>query len=218
MNAFIFDLDGTLIDSLADIAEAVNRMLDEHGYPRAPLSAFPRYIGDGVRTLVTRALPADVLSKEDIEARVADYQRHYADTWHDETRPYAGMLETLQELNSRGLKLAVLSNKPDQFTKLCCSHFFPGVPFAPVLGARAGVPRKPDPHSALEICRELHARPQDCAFVGDSGIDMATAVNAGMLPVGVRWGFRGEAELREQGARELVSHPDDLVCLVSAVC
>jgi phosphoglycolate phosphatase len=218
MNAFIFDLDGTLIDSLADLAEAVNRMLEQHGYPRAPLSVFPKYIGDGVRALVTRALPPDVLGKEDIDARVADYQRHYEDTWRSETRPYTGMQETLEDLMARGMRVAVLSNKPDHFTKLCCAHFFPDVPFAPVLGARKGVPRKPDPHSALEICRELQVKPAECAFVGDSGIDMATAVNAGMLPVGVRWGFRGEAELVEHGARKLVSHPDDLTCLVSGVC
>jgi phosphoglycolate phosphatase len=218
MKVFIFDLDGTLIDSLADLAEAVNRMLDDHGYPRAPLSVFPQYIGDGVRALVTRALPQDVLAKEDIDARIADYQKHYLDTWHDKTRPYTGMIETLDDLLAHGIKLAVLSNKPDHFTKLCCAHFFPDVPFAPVLGARANVPRKPDPHGALEICCELGVRPKDCAFIGDSGIDMATAVNAGMLPVGVRWGFRGEAELVEHGAKELVSHPDDLVCLVSQVC
>jgi phosphoglycolate phosphatase len=171
-----------------------------------------------VRALVSRALPQHVVEKEDIDARVADYQKHYADTWHSETRPYAGMQETLDDLTARGMKLAVLSNKPDHFTKLCCKHFFPGVPFGPVLGARAHVPRKPDPHAALEICRTLDVKPGDCAFVGDSGIDMATAVNAGMLPVGVRWGFRGEAELLEHGAKELLSHPDDLVCLVNQVC
>lgn len=218
MKAFIFDLDGTLIDSLADLAEAVNRMLEEHGYPRAPLSVFPQYIGDGVRALVSRALPPEAQENEDINARVADYQRHYADTWRSETKPYVGIVETLADLQSRGIKLAVLSNKPDHFTKLCCAHFFPDVPFGPVLGARADVPRKPDPQAALEICRELGVQPEDCAFVGDSGIDMETAVRAGMLPVGVRWGFRGEAELIAHGAKELVSHPDDLVCLISPVC
>src|SRR4029078_13200646 len=116
--ALIFDLDGTLIDSLADLAEAVNRMLDEKGYQRPPLSVFPKYVGEGVRALVARALPAEVLGKEDIDARIADYQRHYEVTWHDQTRPYTGMMETLQDLEARGLKLAVLSNKPDHFTKL----------------------------------------------------------------------------------------------------
>ena len=218
LKAFIFDLDGTLIDSLSDLAEAVNRMLEEHGYPRAPLSVFPQYIGDGVHALVSRALPPDALPKEDVNARVADYQRHYQDTWRDQTQPYAGMVETLNDLLVRGIKVAVLSNKPDHFTKLCCAHFFPGIPFAPVLGARDGVPRKPDAHAALEICRELELAPEECAFIGDSGIDMQTAVNSGMLPVGVRWGFRGEAELVEHGAKELVSQPDELVCLVTGVC
>lgn len=218
LKAFIFDLDGTLIDSLSDLAEAVNRMLEEHGYPRAPLSVFPQYIGDGVHALVSRALPPEALATEDVNARVADYQRHYKDTWRDKTQPYAGMIETLHDLLVRGVKVAVLSNKPDHFTKLCCAHFFPEVPFTPVFGAREGVPRKPAADGALEICRELQVEPQECAFIGDSGIDMQTAVNAGMLPVGVRWGFRGEAELVECGAKELVSQPDELVCLVSSVC
>ena len=218
MKALIFDLDGTLIDSLADLAEAINRMLEERGYPRAPLSVFPRYIGDGVKALVSRALPPEAVEKEDIEARVGDYLRHYSDTWHDKTRPYHGMLETLHELKARGMKLAVFSNKPHDFTVLCCDHFFPDLPFEAVLGAREGVPRKPDPQGALEIAAMIGVPPDQCAYVGDSGIDMETATRAGMLPVGVRWGFRNEDELLEHGAREMVTHPDDLVCLVSAVC
>ena len=218
MKAFIFDLDGTLIDSLADIAEAVNRMLVERGYPRAPLTAFPRYIGDGVRPLVERALPPEALGKVDIDACVADYQRHYNDTWKDATVPYTGMHETLADLRARGMRLAVLSNKPDHFTKLCCSHFFPDAGFEIVLGARSNVPRKPHPQGAFDICETLGVTPADCAYVGDSGIDMELAVNAGMLPIGVRWGFRGEAELKEKGARQIVAHPDDLLCLVSGVC
>ncbi len=218
MKAFIFDLDGTLIDSLADIAEAVNRMLDERGYPRAPLTAFPRYIGDGVRPLVERALPPEVLATEDIDARVADYQRHYEDTWHAVTTPYTGMKETLADLRGHGMKLGVLSNKPDHFTRLCCEHFFPEAGFGAVLGARTGVPRKPHPQGAFDICEMLGVLPTECAYVGDSGIDMELAVNAGMLPVGVGWGFRGEQELRAKGAQQIVTHPDDLVCLVNNVC
>jgi phosphoglycolate phosphatase len=218
MKAFIFDLDGTLIDSLADIAEAVNRMLVERGYPRAPLTAFPRYIGDGVRPLVERALPPEKLATEDIDACVAEYQRHYNDTWKDATVPYTGIRETLSDLKERGMKLAVLSNKPDHFTKLCCSHFFPDAGFEVVLGARSNVPRKPHPQGAFDICEILGVTPAECVYVGDSGIDMELAVNAGMLPVGVRWGFRGEAELKAKGAREIVAHPDDLICLVNGVC
>lgn len=218
MKAFIFDLDGTLIDSLSDIAEAVNRMLVARGYPRAMLTAFPKYIGDGVRPLIERALPPEVLATEDIDARVADYQRHYEDTWKSETVPYTGINEALAELRARDMKLGVLSNKPHHFTRLCCSHFFPGAGFGAVYGARSGVPRKPHPQGALDVCEVLGVNPGDCVYVGDSGIDMELAVNAGMLPVGVSWGFRGEEELRRHGASQIIQHPDDLVCMVNDVC
>lgn len=218
LKAFIFDLDGTLIDSLADLAEAVNRMLDGRGYPRQPLGVFPKYVGDGVRALVERALPADVLAAEDIPARVEEYQQHYQNTWKTQTHPYVGIEEALQALHHRGMKLAVLSNKPHAFTQLCCDHFFPSIPFAAVLGARADVPRKPDPAGGLEICEKLGLTPADCAYVGDSDIDMQFAKNTGMLAVGVKWGFRGEQELRASGAAEIVTTPDDIVCLVSGVC
>lgn len=218
MKAFIFDLDGTLIDSLADLAEAINRMLAARGYPPQPMSVFPKYVGDGVRALVERALPPEALATEDVDARVLEYQRHYSETWKLKTRPYVGIIEALEALHQRGQKLAVLSNKPHVFTLLCCKHFFPGIPFEAVYGARADVPKKPHPAAALQICEELGVSPSECAYVGDSDIDMELAVNAGMLPVGVKWGFRGEKELRASGAVELMSHPDDLVCLVSGVC
>jgi len=211
MKAFIFDLDGTLIDSLADLAEGINRMLDDRGYPRQPLDAFPLYIGDGVRVLVEKALPATALAGEDVEARVLDYQRHYGDTWNQETRPYDQIVELLQSLRARGYKIGVLSNKPHAFTVLCCDHFFPDFKFDVVFGARDGVERKPNPAGALEIAKLMDLSPEDCAFVGDSGIDMETAVRAGMLPIGVKWGFRDEAELREHGAEVLVEHPSEIL-------
>jgi phosphoglycolate phosphatase len=211
MKCFIFDLDGTLIDSLADLAEGVNRMLDDHGYPRQPLESFPLYIGDGVKALVEKALPAESLAHEDLEARVADYQRHYADTWNQQTKPYTGIMELLKALRSRGGKIGVLSNKPHAFTLLCCKHFFPDFKFDAVFGAREEVPRKPDPAGALEIASLFGVEPKDCAFVGDSGIDMQTAVNAGMLPIGVSWGFRSVAELRECGALVIVSQAGEIM-------
>lgn len=218
MKAFIFDLDGTLIDSLADLAEAINRMLVENGYPPQPMQVFPRYIGDGVKALVERAIPAEALPAENLDARVADYQRHYTDTWHDKTTPYMGIIEVLEELQSRDIKLAVLSNKPQAFTQLCCDHFFPQTKFHAVIGARDGVPRKPHPAGALEICQILDVQPSECVYIGDSGIDMELAVNAGMFPAGVSWGFRGEAELLAHGAQLIVRHPDDLLCLVADFC
>ena len=214
MKACIFDLDGTLINSLEDLAEGINRMLDDHGYPRQPIEAFPLYIGDGVRSLVLKALPESVLESEDIEARVADYQRHYQDTWKDKTSPYPGITDLLKTLHAEGFKLAVLSNKPHAFTQLCCDHFFPDVSFEVVFGARPNVPRKPDPAGAFEIAEILGLKPDECAFIGDSGFDMATAVNAGMLPVGVTWGFRDEEELRSFGAKVLISQAEELLAVL----
>lgn len=214
MKAILFDLDGTLIDSLADIATSVNRMLAEHGLPLQPTEVFPRYIGDGVRILVERVLPAEILATADIGALVDAYQRHYSAAWNDQTRPYEGFPAVLHTLHARGLMLGVLSNKPQAFTRLCCDHFFPDVPFAAVLGARDGVPRKPDPTAALDLLRQWGIAPPDSVYVGDSGLDMEMATRAGMLPVGVRWGFRGEDELLAAGAKQVISAPADLLSCI----
>jgi phosphoglycolate phosphatase len=211
MQAILFDLDGTLIDSLEDLADAVNAMLVEHGFPTQPLALFPQFIGDGVGKLVERALPENARTPENIRACMADYQRHYGATWDQKTKPYPGMVDTLHGLRARGFKTAVLSNKPDHFTQLCCERFFPSGSFDKVLGARDHVPRKPDPMAALEIANFLGVPASACAYVGDSGLDMAMARNAGMLPVGALWGFRGEQELREHGALRLVARAADLL-------
>ena len=211
MKAFIFDLDGTLIDSLDDLADAVNLMLAQHGYPQQPREVFPQYIGDGVMKLVERALPESARNAENIKTCTADYQMHYGNTWNQKTKPYDGMMATLDELRARGMKLAVLSNKPHKFTLLCCAHFFPEGTFDMVLGQRASVPRKPDPAGALEIAETLGFPVTESCYIGDSGIDMETATRAGMLAVGVRWGFRDEEELRANGAQVLVSSPHELL-------
>lgn len=211
LKAFLFDLDGTLIDSLADLAAAVNRMLVEHGYPERELEVFPRYIGDGVRQLVERALPEQARSKENIEACLRDYQRHYAEGWHDKTVVYAGIQELLTELKARGFKVGCISNKPHRFTTLCCDHFFPAGTFDVVLGQRDEVPRKPDPAGALEAAALMGVDVTECAYVGDSGIDMSFARNSGMTGIGVSWGFRSVEELRENGAALIVDHPVEIL-------
>jgi phosphoglycolate phosphatase len=214
MKAFIFDLDGTLINSLADIAEAVNRALEERGFPPQPLELFPQLIGEGVHKLVEHAVPPGVLPTIDIPSMIADYQRHYAGTWRDKTRPYEGIAEVIGALRASGMKTAVLSNKPDHFTRLCCDHFFAHGSFDAVRGAREGVPRKPHPQAGFELAAELGLSLDECAYVGDSGLDMEFAVNTGMFPLGVLWGFRGEAELRANGAARLVENPDELLALL----
>lgn len=213
IKAFIFDLDGTLVDSIADIAEAVNRALEEHGFPRRPLEAFPKFIGEGVHRLVERAVPAEALPRIDLPAMMADYLRHYGDTWKRETRVYDGLAPVISRLRERGMKTAVLSNKPDHFTKLCCTHFFAPGTFDLVLGARENVPRKPDPQAGHEVARILGVATAECIYVGDSGLDMQFAVRSGMFPAGVLWGFRNEEELRANGAARLIANPEDLLSL-----
>lgn len=210
LKAFIFDLDGTLIDSLADIAESINRMLDARGYPRCEQELFKQMVGDGMEKLVERALPEAVRSDELIKACVEEYRVNYDLLWNAQTRPYEGIVEMLAELKARGVKLGVISNKAHRFTVPMTEHFFGKACFDHILGQRTEVPRKPAPDGAREMAALLELKTDEMAYVGDSGIDMAFAKSGGMRAVGVRWGFRGEAELRANGADLLVSSPADL--------
>ena len=211
--AYIFDLDGTLIDSLADIAESINRMLDGRGYPRCAAGDFTQMIGDGMEKLVERALPEEAREESLILICVEEYRAHYDQLWQEQTRPYAGIVEMLAALKARGVKLGVISNKAHRFTVPMTEHFFGPAVFDHILGQRAEVPRKPDAAGAHEMAAVLGLAAADLAYVGDSGIDMAFAKNAGMLGIGVSWGFRSVAELREHGADLIVNHPVELLNL-----
>lgn len=213
LKAFIFDLDGTLIDSLADIAESINRMLDARGYPRCEQEVFKQMVGDGMEKLVERALPPNVRSEELIKICVEEYRANYDKLWNMQTRPYPGIVETLAELKGRGVKLGVISNKAHRFTVPMTEHFFGKSCFDHILGQRNEVPRKPAPDGAHEMAAFLDLKTDEMAYVGDSGIDMAFAKASGMRAIGVRWGFRSEAELRENGADVLISSASDLMAL-----
>lgn len=208
--AFIFDLDGTLIDSLADIAESINRMLDARGYPRCQQEVFKQMVGDGMEKLVERALPEDVRNEALIKVCVEEYRAHYDTLWNAQTRPYPGIVEMLKTLQARGMKLGVISNKAHRFTVPMTEHFFGADVFDHILGQRTEVPRKPAPDGAHEMAAFLGLRTDEMAYVGDSGIDMQFAKSSGMRAVGVRWGFRSEAELIECGADVLLSSPAEL--------
>jgi phosphoglycolate phosphatase len=210
LKALIFDLDGTLIDSLADIAESINRMLDARGYPRCQQEVFKQMVGEGMEKLVERALPESVRSDELIKICVEEYRTNYDQLWNAQTQPYDGIVAMLAELKTRGVKLGVISNKAHRFTVPMTEHFFGKTCFDHILGQRAGVPRKPAPNGAHEMAAFLNLKTDEMAYVGDSGIDMAFAKASGMRAVGVRWGFRGEAELIEHGADLLISSPSDL--------
>ena len=221
MRAFIFDLDGTLLDTLLDIGNACNAMLAAHGYPTHPAEAYRRMVGNGFGKLVRRALPGDALERlraqcpdeRAVDALVDETRAIYVAHLNDATRPYEGMPEALRELAARDMRLAVFSNKPDEYTRALMDAHFPGV-FSVVRGARPDTPLKPDPAGALAVAADLGTSPAQCFYVGDSDVDMLTARHAGMTGVGVAWGFRGLEEVREAGAAHLVRHPGDLPSLL----
>ena len=208
--AALFDLDGTLVDSLADIAAAMNWALAQHGLPTHPEPAYRDFVGEGVRVLVRKASGAGPDDAALQEALLESYRGHYAEHLLDRTRPFPGIDGVLERLAAGGVRLGVLSNKSDAFTRQLVAALFPGHAFGAVYGERPGVARKPDPSAALALAAELGVAPQDCAFVGDTPVDMKTARAAGMHAVGVTWGFRGAAELRAHGAQALASGADEL--------
>jgi phosphoglycolate phosphatase len=213
LQALIFDLDGTLIDSLGDIAESINRMLDQRGFPRSSVDMFKEMVGDGMEKLVERALPPQARDAATISACVEEYRAHYDQLWHEQTRPYPGIVEALAALRAKGLKLGVISNKAHRFTVPMTEHFFGSDTFDHILGQRAEVPRKPDPAGAHEMAAHLGVPLEACAYVGDSGIDMAFACASGMAAIGVLWGFRSETELRAHGAHRLLTSAEELLTL-----
>lgn len=209
LRAVLFDLDGTLVDSLGDIATAMNHALVAHGLPPHPEAAYPRFVGEGVAMLAERATRGAI---PELQGRVlATYHAYYDTHLFDRTVAYPGVADALLALARDGLRLGVLSNKSDDFVKRLVARFLPGVPFTGVYGERPGIPRKPDPTAALALAGELDVAPEDCGFVGDTSVDMDTARAAGMYGVGVTWGFRPEAELHAHGARAVVSSADALV-------
>ena len=211
--AVIFDLDGTLLDTLDDLAASVNRVLKANGYPTHPHDAYRWFIGDGSALLMERALPTEGRSPEIIGACLQSLLDDYNHNWHSATQPYDGIPELLDELQRRGRQMAVVTNKPHRFTGLMIDHYFKAVPFRTVLGQQDGIPKKPDPRQALAAADSMGVSPSECLFLGDSAVDMETANRAGMLPVGADWGFRPTQELIDAGAAHVIKHPMELLTL-----
>jgi phosphoglycolate phosphatase len=215
--AVLFDLDGTLLDTLEDLADAVNAALSSLGFPIHPVEAYRYFVGDGVETLMRRTLPRDAAADGALLKRSMGLQRaEYATRWRAKTHPYPGVPELLAGLEQRSIRMAILSNKPDAAAGEMVRFYFPRTPFAVVRGARPGVPVKPDPGSALQVASEMGIAPVNFLYVGDTNTDMQTALAAGMLPVGALWGFRTEAELRESGAARLIARPLELLDLLTS--
>ena len=208
--AVVFDMDGTLLDTLADLGEAMNRVLEQHGFPSHPLDAYRHFVGSGAGELVARALPADVRDS-DMRARcLQGFLREYEAGWRIKTRLYPGVPELLDSLAARSIPIAVLTNKPQAFAELCMREFLSSWDFALVVGQKPGMPVKPDPAGSRQIVAHLGVRPEEILYLGDTDVDMLTAVNAGMHPVGVLWGFRPREELLASGASDVLAHPMEL--------
>ena len=213
-NAVLFDLDGTLLDTLEDLGNSMNRVLITQGFPTHPLDAYRYFVGDGITMLVTRTLPEEQRNEAVIQRCMALFREDYGQNWKVKTRPYDGIPEMLDALEARGLKLTILSNKPHEFTKRCVAQILPSWHFDIVLGQRDAVPRKPDPAGAIEIAEVLNITPSEFLYLGDTANDMQTAVAAGMFPVGVLWGFRTRQELLENGAQVLLDRPLDILTIL----
>jgi len=216
-DAVIFDLDGTLLDSLEDIATAANRVLDDLGKPTYAISDYKYLVGDGVAMLFQRALP-ECESRPDLKADCMQrFEVAYSAIWNNRSKPYAGILSMLESLRRQSLNLSVLSNKPESFTKICVEHFFGNVRFDHVLGHSERFPRKPDPSSAKWIAGQIGVGNDRIAYVGDTNTDMKTAIGAGLRAIGVTWGFRPESELLASGAQIICNDVDQLTdCLLSS--
>ncbi|MEI6847077.1 MAG: HAD family hydrolase [Chlorobiaceae bacterium] len=213
-NAVIFDLDGTLLDTIEDLLNTLNNVLAQHNYPIHTLEECRFLIGNGMRELVRKALPETAATPETIDLLLPEFMAHYAENWNLHSRPYPGIAKMLNTLTKQGIKKAILSNKADQFTQLCANILLQQWHFDVVMGTQCGIAHKPDPAGALFVAKMLHTDPSEILYVGDSGIDMLTASRAGMYPLGVLWGFRPESELLEFGAKKLIRHPDEIISIL----
>lgn len=207
----IFDLDGTLLDTIDDLATSVNHALRRHSFPEHELPAYRYFVGNGVAKLIERALPPEARQPETIETMRQEFIAYYQQHKTALTHPYEGIPALLDELAGRGLQLAVASNKYQQGTAELVDHYFGSARFAAVLGQRAGIPVKPDPAIVLDILQRTQTAPADTLYVGDSGVDMQTAQRAGVCSVGVTWGFRPREELVENGACHLADRPEEIL-------
>ena len=214
MKAVIFDLDGTLLDTLEDIADSMNAVLSRRGLPLNTTEDYKYFVGDGAANLVRRAAKGAESAGHTFAEIEDEYRAEYSARQIDKTAPYPGIPELLSSLAGHGVKMAVFSNKPHDSTVEVVARLLPDVYFCAVIGQRPGYPIKPDPGGVREILGILGLRRGDVLYVGDTGTDMQTAKAAGLKAAGVLWGFRGEAELIENGADMVAKHPLELLDLL----
>lgn len=214
ISAIIFDLDGTLLDSIGDIAACGNEALVVCGFPALHVDLYKGYVGNGVAHLARKVLPEGKRDDETVRRFLVVYQELYSTGCHVKTKPYPGVPELLSAITQRGVRMAVVSNKRDELTKACVAELLPNFPFAEVRGESEHTPAKPDPRGTLDVVRQLGVLPERCLFVGDSEVDAETARRAGMRFVAVEWGYRSRAQLQAAGAERFVREPAELLQLL----
>jgi phosphoglycolate phosphatase len=200
-----------LLDTIDDLADSMNKALSDLGFPVHDTEFYKHTVGDGLPKLVERVLPETHRDANTIKRCILGMEAEYKKSWNRKTRPYDGIMELLDALDRLQIKMNVLSNKLEEYTRIAVDFYFPQFPFELVIGASPSIPRKPSPACALFIAQELKIDPHNIVFLGDTNTDMKTAVAAGMLPVGALWGFRSKDELEESGAKAVISHPLELL-------
>lgn len=208
----IFDLDGTILDTLEDLTDAVNHALGVHGCPLRTIDEVRSFVGNGIRKLIERAVPAG-LTEEEIDGVHRTFSAYYQQHCADKTRPYEGILPLLQRLRAAGCLTAVVSNKADAAVQPLCRQYYDGL-FDYAVGERPGIRRKPAPDAVLEVLRRLEVDAADAIYIGDSEVDIQMAANAGLDVIVVTWGFRDKAYLESQGGKKFADRPEEIAEMV----
>lgn len=210
----VFDFDGTLMDTLQDLADSVNSVLGQSGFQQHTLEEYRHFVGEGIEELARRVLPEGHRDQDTVTRTLAAVRKEYRRRWPDHTRPYPDIPGLLDALTARGMKMAIVTNKPDDSTRNMAASLLPAWKFDVIMGATEDLPRKPDPQGAIEAARLMGLPPGAILYVGDSDIDMKTANAAGMYAVGALWGFRTADELLRNGAKALIGNPLELLELL----
>ncbi|MCC8089555.1 MAG: HAD family hydrolase [Rikenellaceae bacterium] len=210
----IFDLDGTLLNTIEDLAVSVNYSLEKCGFPPHPIDAYKKFVGNGINNLFLRALPEGEKNDTNIERMREFFLPYYADNGTKYTHPYEGIPELLKAITEKGIKIAVASNKYQEATVKIIANYFPDTDFCAVFGQREGIPVKPDPAIVFDILQLTGISADHTIYIGDSGVDMQTAKNSSLQSIGVTWGFRDEEELRTNGAVHIVNNPEEIIRII----
>jgi phosphoglycolate phosphatase len=211
LRAVLFDLDGTLLDTLEDLAQSMNNLLSGNNFPVHPVLSYRYFVGNGMEMLVRRALPQKEVNDRNVMRFVVAMREDYGRRWTEHTKPYTGIPELLSSLEQKGIRKAIFSNKPDEFTQVMVYKLLAEWNFSVVQGISPLVPAKPNPSVPLWIAAKLEIQPQEFLYLGDTNTDMQTATAAGMYAVGALWGFRTAGELLASGARKLVTSPQEIL-------